>query len=164
MMKRAAAILILGLLAALAGYSVVYFRGTSAHRQLLEEPAPELAWLQKEFQLGDAEFTRIVKLHEGYLPRCAEFCRRIAEKNAELQELVAQPNPDHHAVAQKLQEAGNLRTECQQNMFTHFLEVSRQMPPAQGQRYLQWVQKRTLMPEHDMAQRHETHIHDADHH
>jgi len=29
-----------------------------------------------------------------------------------------------------------------------------QMPPEQGRRYLQWVQRRTLTPEHDMAQRH----------
>lgn len=153
-MKRASIILIAGLLAAVAGYCVLYYRGTSEHRRMLECPVPELAWLKKEFKLGDAEFERIARLHEGYMPRCAEICRRIAEKNSELQRLIAGTNVDKAAVEQKLRQAGDLRVQCQQNMFNHFLEVSRQMPPEQGRRYLQWVQRRTLMPEHDMAQRH----------
>ena len=153
-MKRATIILIAGLLAAVAAYCAIYYRGTSEHRRMLEGPAPELAWLKKEFQLGDAEFERIAKLHEGYMPRCAELCRRIADKNSELQQLIAGTNVDKAAVEQKLREAGDLRVQCQQNMFNHFLEVSRHMPPEQGRRYLQWVQQRTLTPEHDMAQRH----------
>ena len=153
-MKRAAIVLIAGLLAAVAGYGTLYYRGTSEHRRMLEGPAPELAWLKKEFQLGDAEFERIARLHDGYMPRCAELCRRIAEKNSELQQLVAGTSMDQAAVEQKLREAGDLRVLCQQNMFNHFLEVSRKMPPEQGRRYLQWVQRRTLTSEHDMAQRH----------
>ena len=121
---------------------------------MLQSPEPELAWLKKEFRLSDAEFERIAKLHEGYMPRCAELCRRIAEKNSELQRIVAGTYVDATIVAQKLKESGDLRVECQKNMFNHFLEVSRQMPPEQGRRYLQWVQQRTLTPEHDMAQRH----------
>ena len=153
-MKRAAFILMVGLLAAVAAYCAVYYFGTRTHREMLESPAPELAWLKKEFQLGDAEFERIAKLHEGYMPRCRELCRRIAQKNSELQKIVADPNVDPKAVEHILKEAGDLRVECQKNMFNHFLEVSRQMPPEQGRRYLQWVQQRTLTPEHDMAQRH----------
>jgi hypothetical protein len=157
-MKRAVIILVAGLLAAVAGFCALYYRGTSEHRRMLECPAPELAWLKKEFQLSDGEFERIAKLHEGYMPRCAEICRRITEKNSELQRLVAGTNVDKGAVEQKLKEAGDLRVQCQQNMFNHFLEVSHLMPADQGRRYLQWVQRRTLTPEHDMAQRH-----DADH-
>jgi Spy/CpxP family protein refolding chaperone len=153
-MQRAAIILMVGLLAAVAAYSAVYYFGTRKHRQMLESPAPELAWLKQEFQLGEAEFERIAKLHDGYMPRCAELCQRIARKNAELQKVVARPDVDAKAVEQILKEAGDLRVECQKNMFSHFLEVSRQMPPEQGTRYLQWVQQRTLTPEHDMAQRH----------
>ena len=153
-MKRAAIILVVGLLAAVAAYTAVYYFGTRKHRQMLESSAPELAWLKKEFHLGDAEFARIAKLHDGYMPRCAELCQRIARKNAELQKMVARPDVDAKSVDQILKEAGDLRVECQKNMFNHFLEVSRQMPPEQGTRYLQWVQQRTLMPEHDMAERH----------
>jgi hypothetical protein len=155
-MKRAVGILIMGLVVAMAGYCALYYSATREQRQILESPAPELAWLKREFQLGGTEFERVAKLHEGYMPRCAEFCRRIAEKNSELQQLVASTNINSAAVEQKLQEAGELRVQCQQNMFKHFLEVSRQMPPAQGWRYLQWVGQRTLTPEHDMARRHDT--------
>jgi Spy/CpxP family protein refolding chaperone len=154
-MKRAVVIVIAGLLAAVASYWALYYSGTKTQREIMESPAPELAWLKNEFRLGDAEFERIVRLHEGYMPRCAEFCRRIAEKNSELRQIVSSTNADPKEVEQKLKEVGDLRVECQKNMFNHFLEVSRQMPPEQGRRYLQWVQQRTLAPEHDMAQRHE---------
>ena len=156
-MKRAVAIVIAGLLAAAASYCALYYSGTRKHREMMESPAPELAWLKNEFHLSDAEFQRIVKLHEGYMPRCAELCQRIAAKNAELQQIVSGPQVDAHAVEHKLKEAGDLRVECQKHMLNHFLEVSRQMPPEQGKRYLQWVQKRTLMPEHDMTERHVGH-------
>jgi Spy/CpxP family protein refolding chaperone len=154
-MKRAVAILLVGVLAAVAGYGLFYYFGMQPQRALLESPAPELAWLRKEFHLSAAEFERVAQLHDGYMPRCAELCRRIAQKNAELQQIVASPDVDGKAVERKLKEAGDLRVECQQNMFNHFLEVSRQMPPEQGKRYLQWVQQRTLTPGQDMAQRHE---------
>jgi len=157
-MKRAALILVVGLLAAVGGYCTLYYCGTRPQRHMLESPAPELAWLRKEFNLSDAEFARVAELHEGYMPRCAELCRQIAKKNAELRQLLAGTNVDAKAVEQKLKEAGELRVQCQKNMFNHFLEVSHQMPPEQGRRYLQWVQQKTLTPEHDMAQRH-----DADH-
>ena len=58
---------------------------------------------------------------------------------------------DAKAVEQKLKEAGELRVQCQQNMFNHFLEVSRQMPSEQGKRYLQWVQERTLTPGEELV-------------
>jgi Spy/CpxP family protein refolding chaperone len=162
-MKRAALILVVGLLAAVAGYCTLYYCGTKQRREMMESPAPELAWLKNEFKLGDAEIKRITELHEGYIPRCTELCRQIAKKNSELQQLLGGTNVDAKVVEQKLKEAGDLRVQCQQNMFNHFLEVSRQMPPEQSKRYLQWVQQRTLTPEHDMAQRH-TAGHVMEHH
>lgn len=156
-MTRPALILVIGLLAAVTGYGTIYYLGTKQHRQILENPAPELAWLKKEFQLGDTEFERIAKLHDGYLPRCAELCRQIARENAELRQLISVTNVDARAVEAKLKAAGDLRVQCQQSMFNHFLEVSRQMPPAQGRRYLQWIEQRTLTAEQDMAQRHDKH-------
>ena len=156
-MKRAAFIVMVGLLAALAGYGALYYRGTREHREMMQSSSPELMWLKKEFHLADADFDRVAKLHEGYLSGCAELCGRIAQKNSELQEIFAGTHVDAKAVEQKLQEAGDLRVECQKNMFKHFLEVSRQMPPEQGRRYLQWVRQCTLTPEYDMARRHENH-------
>lgn len=153
-MRRGAVILLLGVIAAITAYCALYFGKTREERQLLEAPAPELAWLKKEFRLSDAEFERVAKLHDGYLPRCEDLCRQIAQKNGELKQLVAAGDVNAAAVQDKLKEVGALRVQCQMNMFNHFLEVSRQMPPEQGKRYLQWVQQQTLTPEHSMEQRH----------
>jgi hypothetical protein len=155
-MKRTAVILMAGLMAAVAGYCAFYYGGTREHRELMDGPKPELAWLKKEFQLAGAEFERITQLHEGYMPRCEELCQRIAARNSELQELIGAPTVDTKAVEGKLEQIGNLWVECQKNMFGHFLEVSRQMPAEQGRRYLQWVQQHTLTPASGMARRHET--------
>jgi hypothetical protein len=159
-MKRPTIVLVAGLLAAVAGYGALFYHGTKEQREMLRSTVPELAWLKKEFHLGDPEFERVTRLHEGYLPRCEELCQRIAAKNVELQQMVTSPNVDTKAVELKLKEAGDLRVECQRNMFHHFLEVSRQMPPEQGRRYLQWVHQRTLA-DHDMAQRHAVHHMDS---
>jgi Spy/CpxP family protein refolding chaperone len=153
-MKRALGMAIAGFLAAAASYCVLYHCGTKKHREMIHASAPELAWLKKEFRLSDAEFERISKLHEGYMPRCAELCQRIARKNSELEQIISSTNVDAKAVEHKLKEAGDLRVECQKNMFNHFLQVSHQMPPEQGKRYLQWVQQRTLTREHDMEGQH----------
>ena len=154
-MKRQIVILAIGVLAAVAAYCAVYYSATKEHRHMLKSPAPELAWLKQEFQLGETEFERIAQLHQAYMPSCAEFCQRIAAKNSELRQLVGATSVDAKAVEAKLKEIGDLRVECQKNMFSHFLEVSHHMPPEQGRRYLVWVQQRTLGAETDMARRHE---------
>ena len=53
-MKSAIVILIAGLVLCAATFCGFYFAGTASHRGLLHEPAPELAWLKKEFKLSDA--------------------------------------------------------------------------------------------------------------
>lgn len=142
-MRRAAIVLILGVLGAVLGYCAVYFYSTSRPRQILTSDAPELEWLRKEFQIGEAEFRRISELHQAYLPQCEEMCRRIGTKNSEIKQLIdAQAGVDR--LEQKLAEAAQLRLQCQTNMLHHFIAVSRQMPPDQGRRYLTWIQERTL--------------------
>jgi hypothetical protein len=151
-MKRAAVILIIGLAGAVAAYCALYFHGTSKHREILESPTPELAWLKDEFHVSDAEFKRISDLHDGYLPHCKEMCRRIDKKNNELKELLAKTNVLTSEIEQKLIESSQLRIECQKQMLQHFLDVSRQMPPEQGRRYLAWVQERTFLPRYGMIE------------
>jgi hypothetical protein len=163
-MKRPWLVLIAGLLLALLAYGVSYLVGSAPYRGLQRSPAPELAWLQQEFHLSTAEFDRISKLHEAYLAGCAERCRRIDAKNAELEQLLAATNTVTPAIEQQLQEAARLRAECQKAMLQHFYEVSRTMPPEQGRRYLAWVTARTLGSTHatmtqgpDAAADHEHH-------
>jgi hypothetical protein len=150
-MKRTGLILVLGLALAGAAYCGFYFLASATGRGLMESPVPELAWLRKEFNLNDAEFKRISELHAAYRPGCEERCRRISAKTAELKLLLATTNILTPEIEKKLAEASELRLECQKAMLKHFIEVSKTMPPAQGKRYLVWVEERTFLPDYGMG-------------
>jgi len=148
-MKRPWLILVGGLLLAALAYGASYLTGSTCCRNLVEEKNPELSWLKSEFHLSDAEFARIEALHTDYTTACAERCRRIDAKNAELRALLSQTNGVTPAVETALRDAAQLRAECQRAMLEHFYEVSRSMPPDQGKRYFDWVVGRTLGSEHE---------------
>jgi|SRR5882762_1761718 len=145
-MKRSWLILFGGLFAGLVAYTGIYLHAISAQRLLEQSSRPELAWLQKEYRLTDAQFAQVVQLHDAYRPKCAEMCRRIADQNAKIQQLLSATNTVTLEIKQALAEAAQLRAECQSAMMQHFYAASRQMPPDQGKRYLAWVQQETLVP------------------
>jgi len=147
-MKRPWLILLGGLAVALLAYGGSYFISSAPMHHLEHSPAPALAWLQTEFHISSAEFARISKLHESYSAACAERCRRIDAKNAELRTLLASTNTVTPEIEKALRETAELRAECQKAMLQHFYEVSQTMPPEQGRRYLDWVIGRTLGPQH----------------
>lgn len=142
-MKRPIAIVLVGLLVVAAVFAASF----AVSRQLCVRhvvQADDLQWLQEEFDLSDADLSRVRKLHDGYLPKCAEMCRRIAGKKQELEQALA-GQPSLTAAAEKhLFELGALRAQCQTEMLRHFAEVSQAMPPAQGRRYLAEMQRLTL--------------------
>ena|SRR5689334_8869661 len=144
-MNRVVVILLCGLGLGLLGYAGVYYAGTAAHTEMVKSASPELAWLKEEFRLTDAEFQRIAQLHNDYQAGCAERCRLIDEKNRQLARLLAATNTVTPEIEALLQESARLRAECQKKMLQHFYEVSRTMPPDQGQRYLAWVQHQTVL-------------------
>jgi hypothetical protein len=107
-------------------------------------PADDLAWLQQEYRLGETEMARIRELHEGYLPKCAEMCAKIAAKQREADQALSGSTNVTPLVEQKLTELGALRAQCQAQMLRHFAEVSQVMPPEQARRYLAEMQRLTL--------------------
>jgi Heavy-metal resistance len=152
--KKGALILLLGLLLCTAAFCGFYYLGTASCRDLLRQPQPELAWLKKEFKLSDAEFARIVQLHEGYLPQCRERCRRIEELSAKLRQLLTRSTTVTPEVQALLAERAKMRAGCEAEMLQHFLEVSRTMPPEQGQRYLAWVEQQSSLHGQGMEHSH----------
>ena len=58
-MKKGFIILLLGLIAGVGAFAGGYLLRSAAHRHMLSESKPELAWLKEEFKLTDAEFARI---------------------------------------------------------------------------------------------------------
>jgi hypothetical protein len=146
MKKRAWFIVLGGLFLAVAAYACVYLAGTSAQRTVARSERPALAWLQREYQLNDAQFARLSELHDAYRPKCMEMCRMIDAKNVQLQKLLAATNVITAEIRQALAEAAEIRAECEAAMLEHFYTVAQTMPPEQGKRYLGWVQQETLKP------------------
>ncbi len=153
-MKRSWFILVAGLFAALAAYFTFYFLSIANYQSLERSPEPELAWLKREFHLGDTEFARICQMHQAYLSGCMERCRRIDLKNEELKRLLAAANGMTPEIEKTLAEAAQLRAECQKKMLEHFYAVSRTMPPEQGKRYLAWVQEKTILSDSHKTMQH----------
>ena len=146
-MKRAWFIVVVGVIVAFVGYACSYLTCTGAQRSVEKKDGATLAWIQEEYHLTDEQFARVRELHEAYQPKCMEMCRKIDEKNGELQKLLAATNTVTPEIKQTLNEAAQLRVECQQTMLAHFYDVAQVMPPEQGRRYLAWVRQETLMPQ-----------------
>ncbi len=155
-MKKGAVILLLGLFLGTVGFSGFYYFGTASCREIMREPQPELAWLEKEFKLSDAEFARISELHAAYLPQCAARCQRIEEQNQKLKQLFSQAANVTPEIQALLTERAKMRADCEAEMMKHFIEVSKAMPARQGRRYLEWVQKQTFLHGLGMEERHRT--------
>jgi hypothetical protein len=153
-MNRAVLILASGLILGVLAYAGVYRAGTASSCCMVESKTPELAWLQQEFHLSDAEFKRISELHEQYLSGCAERCHEIDLKNEELARLLQGTNNVSPEIQRALAESAQLRAQCQGIMLQHFFEVSRTMPAEQGKRYLAWVRNKTLLHDTHAAMHH----------
>ena len=137
--------LLAGLGLCAVAFSGSYYFGTASARKLMSQPEPELAWLKKEFHLGDAEFNRISQMHQAYLPKCQQRCLRIADQNRKLEELLQSTDNLSPQIRDLLAERATTRAECEAEMLAHFLAVSRTMPPEQGRRYLAWIESQTSL-------------------
>lgn len=150
-MNRSLLILFGALALGVAIFAGAYF---AAHRTSLmccEQPNDDLNWLRTEFHLSAAEMAHIRELHEGYLPQCAEMCRKIAAKKSELTVALGIGTNLTTEAQAKLSELAALRAQCQSQMLRHFITVSETMPREQGQRYLAEMRRITL-DEHEQTE------------
>ena len=143
-MSRPLVILLAALILAVALFGGSYAVSRHVCQRCLARSVSDLDWLQQEFHLDAAEMARIQKLHDGYLPRCAEMCAKIAAKKAELETALNGSTNLNPVAQQKLSELAALRAQCQAQMLQHFTEVSRTMPPEEGRRYLAEMHRLTL--------------------
>lgn len=142
-MKRSLAIVLAGCAGVVAIFASAFLvtRQVCCHQLAA---ADDLEWLRQEFHLSAAELARVRGLHEGYMPQCAEMCRRIAAKKAELEQALGGRTNVPPEARHLLEELGALRAQCQGAMLQHFVTVSQAMPPEQGRRYLAEMQRLTL--------------------
>lgn len=121
-----------------------YFASQRTCMMCQAQPTDDLAWLRTEFHLSDAEMARIRQLHEGYMPKCAEMCAKIAAKKSELKSALGNGTNLTAEAQTQLNELAELRAQCQAQMLQHFITVSQTMPPDQGQHYLDEMKRITL--------------------
>lgn len=143
-MNRSLVILIGALALGAAIFAGSFFTARHATVMCCVKPADDLSWLRDEFHLSDGEMARVRELHEGYLPKCAEMCAKIAAKKSELESVLGSGTNITAEAQIKINEVAALRAQCQSNMLQHFITVSQAMPPEQGQRYLAEMKKLTL--------------------
>ena len=151
-MNRSLAILLGALALSATLFAGSFFAARRATVACCVRPADDLSWLRTEFHLSDAEMARIRQLHEGYLPKCAELCAKIAAKKNELASALNGGTNLTAAAQAKLKEIAGLRAQCQAQMLQHFVTVSQAMPPAEGQRYLAEMKRLTLGNHEQMEQ------------
>ena len=143
-MNRSLVILLGALALGAAIFAGSYFTAQRATVMCCVKPADDLSWLRDEFHLRDTDMARIRELHEGYLPKCAEMCAKIAAKKSELESVLGTSTNLTAEAQTKLKEVAALRAQCQAQMLQHFITVSQAMPPEQGKRYLAEMKQLTL--------------------
>ena len=151
-MNRSLVILVGALALGAVVFSGSFFTARHATMVCCAKPADDLSWLQTEFHLSDADMAHIRDLHAGYRPKCMEICSKITDKQSELDAILGNSTNITAEAQAKLNEIAALRAQCQAQMLAHFEDVSRAMPPAQGQRYLAEMKKLTLGLHEEMEQ------------
>jgi hypothetical protein len=98
-----------------------------------------MEWLRTDFQLTDAQFAAIKKLHDSYSLVCEEHCRAIQDAVRARKTLKAAANVDPAGLAAADRGVEELRLVCESAIATHVRHCAAEMSPEAGQRYLAMV-------------------------
>src|SRR5688572_29304185 len=98
-----------------------------------------LEWLRTDFNLDDAQFAAVKRLHDSYSVVCEEHCRAIQVAARHRNTLKSQSPADAAAVAAADQKLEELRVVCETAIASHVREVAARMSKEQGERYLAMV-------------------------
>ena len=131
----------LALIAAAAGatWLVCYRMSTEPAVHEAVQKRDALEWLRNDFELNDAQFAAVKRLHESYAVVCEEHCRAIQDAAHRRNVVKAQASPGAAALAAAETKLAELRTACETAIATHVREVAAQMSETQGRRYLALV-------------------------
>ena len=119
-----------------AAFGVSYLAGGNAEMRAAAREGDALVWLRVEFQLSEAQFSAVRKLHEDFSIECSRHCAAIMEAR------------ERQAPASEI---AALEKHCVDQMTAHFRRVAAQMAPAQGERYLRMVLPRIAGYAHEGA-------------
>lgn len=163
-MNRSLVILVGALALAATIFTGAFATARHATVACCTRPADNLDWLRTEFHLSDADMARVRALHEGYRPKCAAICARIAAKKNELDAALTGSTNVTAEIQARMNELAALRAECQAQMLQHFVLVSQAMPPDEGRRYLARMKELTLGSHEQMEESMSDHTGHEHHH
>lgn len=111
-----------------------------------------MQWLKKEFGLNDAQFARIVALHDAYGAKCGAMCSEIIKANNKLEILLqSSRGVVTSEIKAAMADVSAADLTCRQNMLEHIYAVSREMSPVNGERYRKMMEAQIL--QRDMQHR-----------
>jgi hypothetical protein len=113
---------------------------------------PELAWLEKKFDIEAAALKEIEAIHASYIMRCDQLCQQAMTVNHELKDMLDHSESLTTQIEAKLVEANQLRFECRKGLLQYFFEVSSYMTPKNRRDYLAWAHQQVFFS--DDATRH----------
>jgi hypothetical protein len=140
------AILLASIAAGLGAFWLCTFFGTADLRSVSSDRDADLVWLRREFDLTDLQFQRIRALHTAYAATCDLMCQRIMNANAALDAAISRNKQVTPEVQQAMAEVARVQQDCRQSMLAHVYDVSAQMDPSVGVRYLQMMKQRIIQP------------------
>jgi hypothetical protein len=110
-----------------------------------------MEWLRVDFQLTEAQFAAIQKLHDDYSAVCEEHCRAIQEATRERSALKTSGAADTAALAAADRKVEELRLVCESAIATHVRQCAAHMSPTAGERYLALVLPKIKDFDHEAA-------------
>ena len=125
--------------AAGATWFVCYRMATEPAVQEAVQKRNALEWLRTDFNLDDAQFAAVKRLHDSYSIVCEEHCRAIQEAARHRTTLKSKSPADAAALAAADKKLQDLRVVCETAIAAHVREVAARMSKEQGERYLAMV-------------------------
>ena len=144
-MIRLVVILALAVLLGLCAYFVSYGVARCTFCQM-PDANDSSSWLRQEFHLSDDQYAQVKKLEADYHPHCIVMCDQLKQSHLALKNLIMANGAMTPEVETALQKDSAVQQEWRQDMLRHFYEVNQAMPPAEGKRYLQFMQAQVLGP------------------
>jgi len=129
---------LVGLIALAVGFFAYRASGDGAVQDALKRN-DAMEWLRTDFQLTDAQFATIKKLHDAYSTGCEEHCRQIQAAVRDRSALQESAKADPAAMAAADRRVEELRSICESAIATHVRQCAAEMSPMAGQRYLALV-------------------------
>jgi len=152
-------ILVLGIL----GYQAAFQFSYAKVGAMMEGGQSELEWLRHEFDMSDAQFEEVRRLHSSHDEVCLAHCAEMDELNSRLLQLMREGTEVTPEIQSAIAESADLRQRCRSTTLEHVYRVSQVMSPEAGARYREMMTSRLVdAPWHqqmdpDMTESHDHH-------